>query len=48
MPGALGLGQSKATIIVNVVMISVYLTPIPGAILSDKYGRYKMMVWSAM
>jgi POT family proton-dependent oligopeptide transporter len=49
IPGALGLGQSTATNIVNALMISSYITPIPSAIVADnKLGRYNMMIWSAM
>lgn len=47
LPGALGFGESTATNIVNALMISVYLTPIPSALVADRYGRYKTMVWSA-
>ncbi|KAI0416385.1 oligopeptide transporter [Xylaria grammica] len=46
-PGALGLGESRASIIQNAYLFFQYLTPLPFAVLSDMYiGRYKTMVIS--
>ncbi|KAI0909407.1 oligopeptide transporter [Ustulina deusta] len=46
-PGALGLGQAKASIIQNAYLFFQYLTPLPFAILSDMWiGRYKTMIIS--
>ncbi|KAJ8132569.1 hypothetical protein O1611_g1054 [Lasiodiplodia mahajangana] len=48
-PGALGLGESKASIIQNAYLFFQYLTPLPFAILSDMWiGRYKTMVISLL
>ncbi|KAI0893408.1 MFS general substrate transporter [Annulohypoxylon nitens] len=45
LPGALGLGQAKATIIQNAFLFFQYLTPLPLALLSDAWiGRYKTML----
>ncbi|KXT10307.1 hypothetical protein AC579_1120 [Pseudocercospora musae] len=47
VPGALGLGQSRATAISNTYMIFSSLTPIPLAIVADLWlGRYKTLVIS--
>ncbi|KAF2756444.1 MFS general substrate transporter [Pseudovirgaria hyperparasitica] len=47
VPGALGLGQAKSTIIQNTFLFFQYLTPLPFAILSDAFlGRYRVMVIS--
>ncbi|KAE8327791.1 major facilitator superfamily domain-containing protein [Aspergillus sergii] len=44
LPGALGLGEAKASTIYNVFMFFSYLTPIPFAIISDVYlGRYRTL-----
>ncbi|KAH9997466.1 major facilitator superfamily domain-containing protein [Xylariaceae sp. FL0662B] len=48
VPGALGLGQSIASNIVNALMISSYITPIPAAVVADSFGRYRTMLWSAV
>ncbi|CAG9975219.1 unnamed protein product [Clonostachys byssicola] len=49
IPGALGLGQATASNIVNALMISSYVTPIPAAILADSgHGRYRTLVWSCI
>ncbi|KAI1085422.1 PTR2-domain-containing protein [Whalleya microplaca] len=48
IPGALGLGQSAASNIVNALMISSYMTPIPAAVVADTLGRYRTMFWSAV
>ena len=49
IPGALGLGQAIASNIVNALMISSYVTPIPAAVIADNMlGRYNMVVLSAM
>ncbi|VUC26307.1 unnamed protein product [Clonostachys rosea] len=49
VPGALGLGQATASNIVNALMISSYVTPIPAAILADSgHGRYRTLVWSCI
>ncbi|KAI1122481.1 oligopeptide transporter [Nemania abortiva] len=48
-PGALGLGESKASIIQNAYLFFQYLTPLPFAILSDMWiGRYMTMVISLL
>ncbi|KAI1073902.1 MFS general substrate transporter [Whalleya microplaca] len=45
LPGALNLGQSKATIIQNSFLFFQYLTPLPFALISDMWiGRYKTML----
>ncbi|KAI1457796.1 hypothetical protein F4805DRAFT_474895 [Annulohypoxylon moriforme] len=45
LPGALGLGQAKATIIQNAFLFFQYLTPLPFALISDGWiGRYKTML----
>ncbi|KAG9236197.1 POT family-domain-containing protein [Amylocarpus encephaloides] len=47
LPGALNLGQSKATTIQNGFLFFQYLTPLPFAVISDAWiGRYKTMVVS--
>ncbi|KAF1995388.1 hypothetical protein P154DRAFT_526318 [Amniculicola lignicola CBS 123094] len=47
LPGALGLGQSKATAIYNAYFFFSYLTPLPFAIVSDLYlGRAKTLLIS--
>lgn len=44
LPGALGLGQSTATIIYNAFFLFAYVTPLPFAILSDsKLGRFETL-----
>jgi hypothetical protein len=44
VPGALGLGQSRATTIFNAYYMFSFLTPIPFALLSDAWiGRYKVL-----
>jgi len=49
IPGALGLGQTTASNIVNALMISSYITPIPAAVVADdRLGRYNTMILSAM
>ncbi|KAI1076550.1 oligopeptide transporter [Whalleya microplaca] len=46
-PGALGFGQSTATIINNAFLFFSYLAPLPFAILSDSWlGRYKTLLVS--
>ncbi|KAI9659785.1 MAG: peptide transporter ptr2 [Bathelium mastoideum] len=46
-PGALGLGQSKATTINNVFLFFTYLTPLPFAAISDAWiGRYSTVLVS--
>ncbi|KAI1502422.1 MFS general substrate transporter [Biscogniauxia marginata] len=46
LPGALGLGQAKATIIQNAFLFFQYLTPLPFALISDAWvGRYKTMLF---
>jgi POT family proton-dependent oligopeptide transporter len=41
-PGALGLGQSTASMLVNVFLLLSYLTPIAAGIISDNYlGRFR-------
>ncbi|KAI8946014.1 MFS general substrate transporter [Xylaria longipes] len=47
LPGALGLGQSTATIIQNAFLFFEYITPLFFAFLSDGYlGRHKTMLIS--
>ncbi|KAI0875766.1 MFS general substrate transporter [Hypoxylon argillaceum] len=47
LPGALGLGQSTATIIQNAFLLFQYITPLFFAFVSDGYlGRYKTMLIS--
>ncbi|RWA11501.1 hypothetical protein EKO27_g3599 [Xylaria grammica] len=47
LPGALGLGQSTATIIQNAFLFFEYITPFLFAFISDGYlGRYKTMLIS--
>ncbi|KAH7382945.1 POT family-domain-containing protein [Cadophora sp. MPI-SDFR-AT-0126] len=49
IPGALGLGQAIASNIVNALMISSYVTPIPAAVIADNMlGRYNTVVLSAV
>lgn len=44
VPGALGLGQSRATAIYNAYYLFSFLTPIPFALASDAWlGRYKVL-----
>ncbi|OGM48252.1 oligopeptide transporter [Aspergillus bombycis] len=44
VPGALGLGQSRATMIFNGFYLFYYLVPIPFAIVSDAWlGRYAVL-----
>ncbi|KUL84382.1 hypothetical protein ZTR_06329 [Talaromyces verruculosus] len=44
LPGALGLGEAKASTIYNIFIFFSYLTPIPFAIISDVYmGRYRTL-----
>ncbi|CAI6342057.1 unnamed protein product [Periconia digitata] len=48
-PGALGLGQSMATIINSAFLCLSYLTPLPFAIISDTWlGRYKTLLLSLL
>lgn len=48
-PGALGLGQSKASTIYNAFFFFSYLTPLPFAVISDTWlGRYKTLCVSMM
>lgn len=47
LPGALGLGQAKATTIQNGFLFFGYLTPLPFALVSDSWiGRYKTLLLS--
>ncbi|OTA98393.1 hypothetical protein M426DRAFT_326018 [Hypoxylon sp. CI-4A] len=47
LPGALGLGESTATIIQNAFLFFQYLTPLPLGLISDAWlGRYRIMVIS--
>lgn len=47
VPGALGLGQSRATTVFNAYYMFSFLTPIPFAVLSDAWiGRYKVLCFS--
>ncbi|OAL52586.1 MFS general substrate transporter [Pyrenochaeta sp. DS3sAY3a] len=47
LPGALGLGQAKATTITSIFSAFVFLTPLPLGILSDGWlGRYRTMILS--
>ncbi|KAE8386474.1 POT family-domain-containing protein [Aspergillus alliaceus] len=44
VPGALGLGQSRATMIFNAFYLFYYLVPIPFALVSDAWlGRYAVL-----
>jgi dipeptide/tripeptide permease len=44
-PGALGLGQQRATALTNFFSFWCYITPIIGAIVADQYlGKYKTIV----
>ncbi|KNG85761.1 oligopeptide transporter [Aspergillus nomiae NRRL 13137] len=44
VPGALGLGQSRATMIFNAFYLFYYLVPIPFALVSDAWlGRYVVL-----
>ncbi|KAB8223433.1 POT family-domain-containing protein [Aspergillus novoparasiticus] len=44
VPGALGLGQSRATMIFNAFYLFYYLVPIPVALVSDAWlGRYAVL-----
>lgn len=46
-PGALGLGQSKASLLVNIFLIISYMTPMAAGILADGYlGRYRTVLLS--
>jgi POT family proton-dependent oligopeptide transporter len=45
VPGAFGLGQSRATIIYNAFYFLSYLTPMPMAVLADTWiGRYRTLL----
>ena len=47
LPGVLGLGQSRATIISNAFLVFGYLTPLPLAIVSDAWiGKFKTLILS--
>jgi len=47
LPGALGFGQSKATIINNAFLLLSYLAPLPIALISDSWlGRYRTLFLS--
>jgi POT family proton-dependent oligopeptide transporter len=49
LPGALGLGETKASTIYNIFIFFSFLTPIPFAIISDVYmGRYRTLRLSLM
>lgn len=49
IPGALGLGQAKATAINYAFMVLVNTAPIPLAIVADGWlGRYKLILYSAL
>lgn len=44
-PGALGLGQSIASLALNCVVLLSYITPVPAAVIADQYlGRYKTLL----
>ena len=44
-PGALGFGQSRATVIYNAFYFLSYLTPMPMAIFADTWiGRYRTLL----
>lgn len=44
VPGALGLGQSRATVIFNAFYLFSYLVPVPFALASDAWlGRYRVL-----
>jgi proton-dependent oligopeptide transporter, POT family len=44
LPGALGLGQSRATIIFNAFYLFSFLVPVPFALVSDAWlGRYTVL-----
>lgn len=44
VPGSLGLGQSRATMIFNAFYLFYYLVPIPVALVSDAWlGRYAVL-----
>ncbi|KAH8727828.1 peptide transporter-like protein PTR2 [Phaeosphaeriaceae sp. PMI808] len=46
LPGALGLGQSRATAMTNFFQCWCYITPVFGAIISDQYlGKYTTIKW---
>ena len=46
LPGALGLGQSRATALSNAFQAWCYVTPIVGAVVADQYlGRYATIRW---
>lgn len=46
LPGALGLGQSKATALTSFFQFWCYLTPVLGAIVADQYlGKYATIKW---
>ncbi|KAI9752113.1 MAG: hypothetical protein M4579_005751 [Chaenotheca gracillima] len=43
-PGALGLGQSIASLMVNMFQLMSYITPLPAAVVADQYlGRLKTL-----
>ncbi|KAF2758421.1 hypothetical protein EJ05DRAFT_451916 [Pseudovirgaria hyperparasitica] len=45
LPGGLGLGQAKATIVTSAFSFFIYLTPLPLGIISDAWlGRYHTMM----
>ncbi|PSN59772.1 oligopeptide transporter [Corynespora cassiicola Philippines] len=47
LPGALGLGQAKATTITSIFSVLVFIPPLPLGILSDGWlGRYRTMILS--
>lgn len=44
LPGALGLGQARATTIFNAFYFFAYLSPVPFALISDAWlGRYNVI-----
>lgn len=46
LPGAIGLGQSRATAITNGFQFWCYVTPVFGAIIADQYlGKYATIKW---
>ncbi|MCJ1273789.1 hypothetical protein MMC21_001582 [Puttea exsequens] len=46
-PGALDLGQSLASLLVNCFNLLMYITPLVGAVVADSYiGRYRTLFWS--
>jgi dipeptide/tripeptide permease len=49
LPGALGLGQSRATALSNAFQAWCYVTPILGAVVADQYlGRYATIRWFSL